>query len=458
MELTPRLQLMNWLVSQGLTGMPENDLIRGFCERCRAEGLELSRGTRLHRHAAPDFRGPRFSLERFETNESEISNTARPMRAMPRGWRRSTFHHMLENGHDEMGIDLADCAALDFSMIGDLAAKGHKHLRGLCSPFRRGRHHGPDGLRLFLLGDAAGRRALARGMAALRDLVPVLGLAIKSAAQVDIARTLGRVYLGRDASEQVLRGQIARGVTERINAVLWFSDLRGSTAISETIGPGEIIPFLNDYAQASIDAIHDAGGEVLKLIGDGVLAISRGRMAAAKRAALRADIVSATTWSRSMSAAPPREGRQRPMSACMSARSFTAISAARTGSTSPWSVRRSTKSAASPRCAARSTANCWRRTAFRAGLDAAGRNYLVSTGRFALRGIGRAQDLYTLDPEIAADEVVTGKCERVIWPANGASPSAGVARRAHLEARRGADLSTFPRARDCLGVIPVQRL
>ena len=44
MELTPRLRLMNWLVRQGVTGLPGNDLIRGFCERCRAEGLELSRG------------------------------------------------------------------------------------------------------------------------------------------------------------------------------------------------------------------------------------------------------------------------------------------------------------------------------------------------------------------------------------------------------------------------------
>ena len=55
------------------------------------------------------------------------------------------------------------------------------------------------------------------GLAALRDLVPVLGLAIKSAAQADIARTLGRVYLGRETSEQVLRGKMSRGVTEKIN-------------------------------------------------------------------------------------------------------------------------------------------------------------------------------------------------------------------------------------------------
>jgi class 3 adenylate cyclase len=203
-------------------------------------------------------------------------------------------------------------------------------------------------------------------LSALRDLVPMLGLAIKSAAQVEIARTLGRVYLGRDASEQVLRERISRGVTERIKAVLWFSDLRGSTAISETIAPDEIIPFLNDYAQAAIDAIHDAGGDVLKLIGDGVLAMFTGDdMTAAKRAALRAEHRFRHNMT-SLNAARTAGGRP-TTSACMSARCFTATSAARTGSTSPLSVRPSTKSAASHRCAARSIANCWRRRIFRRG-------------------------------------------------------------------------------------------
>jgi adenylate cyclase len=52
----------------------------------------------------------------------------------------------------------------------------------------------------------------------------------------------------------------------------------------------------------------------------------------------------------------------------------------------------------------------------RDGLDATGRKYLVSTGRFALRGIGRAQDLYTLDPDVGADEVVAGSYERYLAP------------------------------------------
>src|SRR5258705_6488597 len=291
MELAPRLHLINWLVGQGLTGLPENDLVRGFCERCRASGLDLSRGLVFIDTLHPIFEGRGFRWNDTETNESdsfEYGSTSTGGAAQ--NWRRSTFFHMLENGQEEMRIDLADCATLDFSMIDDLAARGHRHFVAFVHRFGEA---GTIGEMDCLYSYWLTRRAEGfseQGLSALRDLVPVLGLAIKSAAQVDIAHTLGRVYLGRDASAQGLRGRISRGVTERINAVLWFSDLRGSTSISETIGPDEIIPFLNDYAQAAIDAIHDAGGDVLKLIGDGVLAMfTHEDVTAAKRAALRAE-------------------------------------------------------------------------------------------------------------------------------------------------------------------------
>src|ERR1700730_15282518 len=148
-------------------------------------------------------------------------------------------------------------------MIDELAAKGHRHFVAFVHRFGES---GTIGEMDCVYSYWLTRRAEGfeeQGLSALRDLVPALGLAIKSAAQVEIARTLGRVYLGRDASEQVLQGRISRGVTERINAVLWFSDLRGSTAISESIGPDEIIPFLNDYRAASIHAVSEAGGDGL---------------------------------------------------------------------------------------------------------------------------------------------------------------------------------------------------
>ena len=237
----------------------------------------------------------------------------------------------------------------------------------------------------------------------------------RSAAQADIARTLGRVYLGRDAAEQVLRGKIARGVTEQINTVLWFSDLRGSTAISESIEPGEIIPFLNDYAQASIDAIHDAGGEVLKLIGDGVLAMfTHENMAVAKRAALRAE----HRFRRNMKALNARRTAEgRPVTSAHVGLHVGEVFYGNIGSDDRLdftvvgpAVNEVSRIASMCRSVDRELLMS---SAFRPGLDAAGRNYLVSTGRFALRGIGRAQDLYTLDPDIAADEVVGGEIRAV---------------------------------------------
>jgi adenylate cyclase len=253
-------------------------------------------------------------------------------------------------------------------------------------------------------------------MAALRDLVPVLGLAIKSAAHADIARTLGRVYLGRDAADQVLSGKITRGVTEKIKAVLWFSDMRGSTAISESLSPDEIIPFLNDYAQASIDAIHEAGGEVLKLIGDGVLAMFTDQnVAVAKRAALRAEF----QFRRNLNALNARRAAAgRPTTTAYVGLHIGHVFYGNIGSEDRLDF---TVVGPAVNEVSRIASMCssvdrelLMSSAFGASLDATGRKYLVSTGRFALRGIGQAQDLYTLDPDIAADEVVAGKYERYL--------------------------------------------
>ena len=230
-------------------------------------------------------------------------------------------------------------------------------------------------------------------------------------AHVDIARTLGRVYLGRDASEQVLSGKITRGITEKIKAVLWFSDMRGSTAISESLSPDEIIPFLNDYAQASIDAIHEAGGEVLKLIGDGVLAMfTHENVAVARRAALRAEF----QFRRNLNALNARRGAAgRPTTTAYVGLHIGQVFYGNIGSDDRLDF---TVVGPAVNEVSRIASMCSSvdrelliSSAFGTGLDAAGRKYLVSTGRFALRGIGQAQDLYTLDPDIAADEVVAGK-------------------------------------------------
>ena len=74
-------------------------------------------------------------------------------------------------------------------------------------------------------------------VATLERLTPFLGLAIKSASLARIANTLVETYLGRDAGQRVLQGRIARGVADRIKTVLWFSDLRNYTRISDSAQP-----------------------------------------------------------------------------------------------------------------------------------------------------------------------------------------------------------------------------
>ena len=417
MDLALQLQLINWLIAQGLANAPGNDLLRGFCERCRAAGVELSRAMVFIDTLHPIFEGHGFRWNAVETGESdtfEYGSTSDGESAQ--NWRRSIFHHMLEHGHEEFAIALSDADLPDFSLITGFAAQGHRHFVAFVHRFGESGSIGQMDCvySYFLTRSSDGFSE--QSLAALRDLVPVLALAIKSGEQAEIARTLGRVYLGRDASEQVLRGRIARGVTERINAVLWFSDLRGSTTISETIAPDEIIPFLNDYAQAAIDAIHDAGGDVLKLIGDGVLAMFTDQdMMSARRAALRAE----HGFRRNMIALNARRSADgRPATSAYVALHVGEVFYGNIGAEDRLdftvvgpAVNEVSRIASMCRSVDRELLAS---SDFHAGLDAAGQRYFVSTGRFALRGIGRAQDLHTLDPAIGPDETATERYERYL--------------------------------------------
>ena len=80
-------------------------------------------------------------------------------------------------------------------------------------------------------------------------------------------------YVGHRSGERILRGQIRRGDIETINAVIWMSDMRGFTQLSNTRPGREVVDRLNAYFDCVVPAIEAQGGEVLKFIGDGVLAI-----------------------------------------------------------------------------------------------------------------------------------------------------------------------------------------
>src|SRR5262249_60763780 len=109
-------------------------------------------------------------------------------------------------------------------------------------------------------------------IAALDDMTPQLAAAIMHLTVTRIAETLVETYLGRDAGRRVLKGAIARGIADKIRAVLWFSDLKGFTRLVDTLPPKSVIPLLNDYADALVSATHQQGGQALKFICDWLLA------------------------------------------------------------------------------------------------------------------------------------------------------------------------------------------
>ncbi len=89
----------------------------------------------------------------------------------------------------------------------------------------------------------------------------------------DLTRSLLRAYLGRRSADRVLNGTIRRGTGEMIEAVVWISDLRDFTRLSEVLPSDQVITALNDCCARLVGALHPFGGEVLKFIGDGLLAI-----------------------------------------------------------------------------------------------------------------------------------------------------------------------------------------
>ena len=105
------------------------------------------------------------------------------------------------------------------------------------------------------------------------EILPSLGVQFEAHAQRVSSLTLLRTYLGRNAGERVMSGLVKRGDGEELHAVIWFSDLRNSTSLAESLSRDEYLATLNQYFDSVAGAVVEHGGEVLKFIGDAVLAI-----------------------------------------------------------------------------------------------------------------------------------------------------------------------------------------
>jgi adenylate cyclase len=248
-------------------------MVAGFCERVAALGSPLARAIVFIDTLHPVHEGRLFRWDR-DKSQATLAEYGRSTEGeAAERWRGSPFYRLVTTGESLLRGRISADGEGEFSMFRDLRAAGITDFAAIVNRFAaEGAIGEMDCVYSSWMTDRADGFADS-DIEALQRLMPFLGLAIKSASLARIAETLVETYLGRDAGRRVLSGRIARGVADRIEAVLWFSDLRNYTRIADTSPPEQIIPLLNDYADAVVSVIHQHAGDVLKLIGDGVLAI-----------------------------------------------------------------------------------------------------------------------------------------------------------------------------------------
>lgn len=389
-----------WALHGGLAGDSEVSLLQGFCERCVAAGLPLTRAIIIIDTLHPIYEGRVFFWSGDKELDSPVSEyLPRSEEEDPGGWLGSPFYHLVQSGLGEFRRRLVAGATSDFPIFEDMRLDGQTDWFALIQRFTPERVIGPmdcvisrwttDRVGGFSDGD----------LDDLRRLVPALALAVKSASLARVAESLVETYLGRDAGQRVLRGRMSRGVADKINAVLWYSDLRNFTAISDSVASDQLIPLLDDYAEVVISAVHGAGGDVLKLIGDGILAIfTHDAPSAAATAALDAE---ADLRQQLVGLDRRRIGEEKPVTSVNLGLHIGDVFYGNIGSKDRLdftvvgqAVNEVSRIVSMCRSADRDILVS---PAFRLALPETRRTELVSVGRYALRGVGRAQELFTLD-------------------------------------------------------------
>ncbi len=393
-------ELASWISDAGLRGLDETVLVTEFCARLVALGLPLTRAQVFIDTLHPTYGGRAYAWHaaKAETTASEYAPVSDD--AMMARWQQSPFYHLVESGGSMLRRRLSPQTIAEFPVFTDLFQAGMTEFVAVVDRFGADAIIGEMDCVYSSWSTDAPDGFSDWQVTALRRLTPSLALAIKSATLGRIAKTLVETYLGRDPGTRVLQGSITRGISASIEAVLWFSDLHDYTRICDHARPDEIISFLNDYAETVIAAIHEQGGDVLKLIGDGTLAIFTGED---RNAACRAALVAAQkALARAGKLKDRRLAEGLPATDLYLALHFGQVVYGNFGSRERLDF---TVVGPAVNEASRIAAMCRLidqpilfSSAFHAALGPEA-DRLVSVGRYAMRGVEQPQDLFTLDRE-----------------------------------------------------------
>lgn len=278
-----------WLMNHGGIVLPMQELFDGFCTRLVDEGVQLLRATTglPSMHPLTLTRG--FVWQRGEgvsmaERPHGIQNTAEylnsPVAVIHQGAAAVRRH-----------IELPE-TPMDFGILPELKAIGVTDYLVLPMRFTQGPSMGGSSQNVSFISFATDRPGGFRPdeLSYLIELMPLVALRLELEAARRMTRDLLTTYLGHAPAKRVLKGNFLRGRGYEVEAAIWLSDLRGFTAYSDTHTAQEVVATLDSYFDAMAAPIQANGGEVLKFIGDGLLAVFRvdettdGRAGACERA------------------------------------------------------------------------------------------------------------------------------------------------------------------------------
>jgi adenylate cyclase len=256
--------IVAWL-TDGARNTPLPEALKDeLCERIVQCGIPLWRVAIFVRTLHPEVLGRRFIWQ----PGAGVTITEGPFELLESAqFQNSPFVAVIDTGKT-IRLRLTEPERLDkFSIMRDLRAEGATDYLATPLIFTDGAVHPATWTTRqaggFTDAQVAGIEAVVKPLARVAE--------IKA-----LRRTAGNLldaYVGHQAGERILAGQIRRGHTEAIHSVIWLSDMRGFTAMADRMPPKELVDLLNSYFDCQVPAIVKHGGEVLKFIGDGLLAI-----------------------------------------------------------------------------------------------------------------------------------------------------------------------------------------
>ena len=253
-------KLIKWLMD----GVPTpTKLLSETCERLIAAGVPLWRVGAFVKTLHPDAYGRSFI---WRPGADVVINTAGFDLPESPQFTQSPLAILYASGH-EVRYRLDDPETRRFPFFDDMREEGITDYIALPMRFTDGTMHATS-----WTTKAPGGFTDAH-LAALRAVIPPFARLGEIFAMRRTAASLLDTYVGNSAGERILAGQIRRGHAEAMQAAIWLSDLRGFTSLSDRLAAETVVDILNQYFDCQVPAIRKHGGEILKFMGDGLLAV-----------------------------------------------------------------------------------------------------------------------------------------------------------------------------------------